>query len=120
MKKRAEGVEKDVEKVVRRYPAATGLIGLGECRSPDRDSSNCRTPQIIQTDSEFDVLPSHYTTVNVAAIGTLSYLAYSHWHLPQWDRRTVTLTSLALGSLFVGEGSVGSCIISSCILTTLD
>ncbi|KAI0266880.1 hypothetical protein BC834DRAFT_823290 [Gloeopeniophorella convolvens] len=41
---------------------------------------------------------------NVGVLGTISYLAYSHWDSPRWDKRAVSAISVGLLALWGGEG----------------
>lgn len=100
-KRRAAELEKETRSVVRRYPvAASGIVGACTlslslvallCMMMRNEHSHC-----------FDA------SVNLAILGSVGYMAYSHWHLPRWDRKVVSSVSIGLAALAAGQGSVVS------------
>ncbi|KAH9937730.1 hypothetical protein B0H21DRAFT_825412 [Amylocystis lapponica] len=52
------------------------------------------------------VLGGFVGILNAGILGTVGYFAYANWDRPQWDRRTVSVISVALFTLWSGEGFV--------------
>lgn len=86
-KKKADKWEKDASRELRKPEVWGSLLGA------------CALARLSYRDA---VLKK--STVNLAVLGGVGYLAYSKWHLPRWDRRVVTATVVGVGALFSVTG----------------
>ena len=93
LKKKAAKADREVRDYARKHPQAmTGIVGAGE---------SCSSHFL----SELEL--TSLATANVAVLAGVGLAMYNNWHLPRWNRQTVTLSVLGLAALFGAEGALG-------------